>query len=30
MPVRIPVQIDQPGLVARESDGRLAIMDGSL
>lgn len=30
MPVRIPVQVDQPGLVVRESDGRLAILDNVL
>lgn len=27
MPVRIPLQIDQPGLVIRESDGRLVILE---
>lgn len=27
LPVRIPLQIDQPALVIRESDGRLAIID---
>ena len=30
MPVRIPVQIDQPSLVVRESDGRLTIMENAL
>jgi uncharacterized lipoprotein YmbA len=30
MPVRIPVQVDQPGLVVRESDGRLAILENAL
>ena len=30
MPVRIPVQIDQPSLVIRESDGRLTIMENAL
>ena len=30
MPVRIPVQIDQPSLVIRENDGRLTIMENVL
>ena len=30
LPVRIPVQVDQPSLVVRESDGRLAILDTAL
>ena len=30
LPVRIPVQIDQPSLVIRESDGRLTIMENAL
>lgn len=29
MPVRIPLQIDQPGMVIRQSDGRLAILETS-
>lgn len=30
LPVRIPVQVDQPSLVVRQSDGRLAILDTAL
>lgn len=30
LPVRIPVQVDQPALVVRESDGRLAILETAL
>lgn len=30
LPVRIPVQVDQPSLVVRESDGRLAILETAL
>jgi len=30
LPVRIPVQADQPSLVVRESDGRLAILETAL
>ena len=30
LPVRIPVQVDQPSLVVRENDGRLAILDTAL
>lgn len=30
MPVRIPVQIDQPSLVIRENDGRLTILENAL
>ncbi|WP_022960730.1 PqiC family protein [Halopseudomonas pelagia] len=30
MPVRIPVQVDQPSLVIRESDGRLTILENAL
>lgn len=30
MPVRIPLQVDQPSLVVRESDGRLMILDSAL
>ena len=30
LPVRIPVQIDQPSLVVRQSDGRLAILETAL
>lgn len=30
LPVRIPVQVDQPSLVVRESDGRLAILENAL
>lgn len=30
MPVRIPVQIDQPGLVVRQNDGRLTILENAL
>lgn len=30
LPVRIPVQADQPSLVIRESDGRLAILETAL
>lgn len=30
MPVRIPLQVDQPGLVVRESDGRLIILENAL
>ena len=30
MPVRIPLQIDQPSLVVRESDGRLLILESAL
>lgn len=30
LPVRIPVQTDQPSLVVRESDGRLAILETAL
>lgn len=29
-PVRIPVQVDQPGLVIRQSDGRLAVLESAL
>lgn len=30
MPVRIPVQVDQPSLVVRESDGQLSILETAL
>lgn len=30
LPVRIPIQADQPSLVVRESDGRLAILETAL
>lgn len=30
LPVRIPVQVDQPSLVVRQSDGRLAILETAL
>ncbi|PCC99220.1 membrane integrity-associated transporter subunit PqiC [Halopseudomonas pelagia] len=30
MPVRIPVQIDQPSLVIRESDGQLTLLENAL
>ncbi|AHL74560.1 hypothetical protein CH92_05405 [Stutzerimonas stutzeri] len=30
LPVRIPVQADQPSLVVRESDGRLTILESAL
>lgn len=30
MPVRIPVQVDQPGLVIRQSDGQLVLLENAL
>lgn len=30
MPVRIPVQVDQPSLVTRQSDGQLTILENAL
>lgn len=30
MPVRIPLQVDQPSLVVRESDGQLLILESAL